>query len=268
MLLKNLSLALMFLSIITCCSSSQQNEVVVAKQKITMMTYNIHHGAPANSETVNLGNIAAVIRQSNAELIALQEVDVNVPRSGKVNQAEQLAALLDMEYHFSKSIDYQGGEYGVAILSKYPLSNKRRMDLPMPIAGEKRSVVLASVMLPNGKTIEFGSTHFDLNVPNRTAQAEELNLLSQSTAKPLFVGGDYNADPGSSEIAILKKEFSISCAGSCPNSYPVRNPNKAIDFIANNKLSQQQYSLISSQAMLGQYASDHLPVLAVYQVND
>lgn len=268
MLFKNVSLALMFLSIITCCSSSQENEIALEKQKISMMTYNIHHAAPANSEAVSLENIAAVIRQSNAELIALQEVDVNVPRSGNVDQAQQLAELLDMEYHFSKSIDYQGGEYGVAILSKYPLSNKRRIELPMPTAGEKRSVVLASVTLPNGETIEFGSTHLDLNVPNRTAQAEELNTLSKSTAKPIFIGGDYNADPGSTEITVLKKEYSLSCMNSCPNSFPVRNPNKAIDFIASNKLANQQYSLVSSLAMLGQYSSDHLPVEAIYQSNN
>ncbi|WP_437918685.1 endonuclease/exonuclease/phosphatase family protein [Sphingobacterium sp. LRF_L2] len=266
--MKNISLAILLLLTITCCSSTEENELLQEKSKIVMLTYNVHHGAPANSEVVNLEHIAAVIKQSNAELVALQEIDVNVPRSGNINQAEQLAELLGMEYHFSKSIDYQGGEYGVAILSKYPLINKRRVELPMPIPGEKRSVALATVRLPDGKTIEFGSTHLDLNVPNRTAQAEFLNGLSLTEAAPLFIGGDYNAERNTTEMILLQQEYSLSCVNGCPNSYPVRNPTKSIDLIVANKLAVKKYNVLSAVAMTGQYASDHLPVVVIYQSTD
>jgi len=257
--------ALALLNLFSCSGDEKIELIVPEKKKLFTMTYNIHHGAPENSDVVNLANIAAVIKNSGAELIALQEVDVNVPRSGKVNQAAELAKLLGMEYHFSKSIDYNGGEYGVAILSKYPLSNKRRELLPMPTLGEQRSIALATVTLPNGQNIEFASTHFDLNVPNRTAQAVYLNQMSATLNKELFVGGDYNAIPSSSEMLKLKEGFTLSCMSSCPLSFPVNTPTKAIDFVIFNPKAANSYTLVSSVALLGQYASDHLPVSVVFQ---
>src|SRR5690606_2962748 len=185
------------------------------KKRITLLTYNIHHGAPADPaapappSVINLNNIAAVIKQSKAEVIALQEVDVNTTRSpnpeDQIDQAKKLAELLDMEYYFSKSIDYKGGEYGNLILSKYPLTNKRRFDLPAAPApdGEQRSIALATVTLPDGKTFEFGATHFDL-AAIRFEQAQFLNQLSKDINKPLFIGGDYNATPDSEEMIELK----------------------------------------------------------------
>ncbi|HMR19451.1 MAG TPA: endonuclease/exonuclease/phosphatase family protein, partial [Sphingobacterium sp.] len=193
-----ITLGLMVILTITCCSGSDADPQPVQKKRLTVLTYNIHHGAPATPDVINLGNIAAVIKRSGAEIVALQEVDVNTTRSTNVedhiNQAEKLAELLDMEYYFSKSIDYKGGEYGNVILSKYPLSNKRRFDLPMPVPKEQRSIALATVTLPDGKTFEFGATHFDVEA-NRMEQAHFLNELSKTLNKPLFIGGDYNATP-------------------------------------------------------------------------
>ncbi len=217
---------------------------------------------------INLHNIAAVIKQSKADVIALQEVDVNTKRSSnpadQIDQAKKLAELLDMEYYFSKSIDYKEGAYGNAILSKYPLSNKRRLDLPAISGGEQRSIALATVTLPDGKTFDFGATHFDLNTI-RVAQAQFLNDLSGQLNKPLFIGGDFNATPESEEMTLLKKEFNFSCMGNCQFTIPVVKPTKAIDFIVYNPLAKQTYSLLSGIAMTGQYASDHLPVVAIYQ---
>lgn len=259
-----IGLGLLVALIVTCCSNSNENpQPTNNKKKLTLLTYNIHHGAPANSDAINLNNIAAVIKQSNADIVALQEVDVNTRRSGNVDQAKALAELLGMEYYFSKSIDYQGGDYGNAILSKFPLSNKRSLLLPMPIPKEQRSVALATVTLPDGKKIEFGSTHFDVEA-NRMEQSAFLVDLSKNLGQPLLIGGDYNATPDSPEMLELKKEFTLSCMGSCPFTIPVTRPTKAIDFVAFNPKAKQQFTLVSGVAMTGQYASDHLPVIAVF----
>lgn len=233
-------------------------------KKLKTLTYNIHHGAPDNSDVVSLSNIAAVIRKSGAELVALQELDKYVPRSGNKNQIAELAKLLDMHYYFSKSINYNGGEYGVGILSKYPMTNTRNELLPMATVGEQRSVAMATINLPGDISIEFASTHLDLNVPNRTAQVERLNAISKSLNKPFLVGGDYNAIPTSTEMVKLKEEFNMSCLNSCPFSFPVRTPSRAIDFVAFNKSAASKFTLVAANAMIGEYASDHLPVLAVF----
>src|SRR5690606_8214018 len=256
---------LCMLSIVMLSSMQTKSEKPKSSTKsLITLTYNIHHGAPDKSDVVNLQDIADVIKKSGAALVALQEIDVNVPRSGNTHQAEELAKLLDMHFYFSKSIDYSGGEYGVAILSKYPLSNTRNGLLPMPTSGEQRSIALATVNLPGDKSIEFASTHLDLNAENRMAQVIHLNELSQKLNKPLFIGGDYNAQPHSAEMLTLKKEFALSCMDECPLTIPVKNPARAIDFVAHNKFATSKFKFQYATAMEGEYASDHLPLIAIY----
>ena len=251
----------LFLVVFSFWSCNLQKQI---DKKLITLTYNIHHGGPENSNQVNLQDIADVIQRSKADVVALQEVDVLVPRSGGVHQAEELAKLLGMHYYFSKSIDFSGGQYGVAILSKYPLFNTRKELLPMPVASEQRSVAMATVNLPGNVSIEFGATHLDLKVDNRIAQSQQLNAISENLAKPFFVGGDYNAIPTSKEMKILKEEFHLSCMDSCALSFPVRNPDRAIDFVVYNKIAASMFKLVEAYAMKGEYASDHLPVVAVF----
>lgn len=253
-----------FLFLSSCILNKENQKPIVSQRKLTVLTYNIHHGAPANSKEVNLANIAKVIKKSGADIIALQEIDVNVIRSGKVNQAEELAKLLDMHYYFSKSINFDGGEYGVAILSKYKLSNVRNQLLPMPVAGEQRSVALATIQLPGDISIEFGSTHLDLHVPSRLAQVDQLNTLSRSLNRPLIIGGDYNARPHSDEMVKLQEEFHLACIDKCPFTFPVVNPTQAIDFVTFNKLASSLFKVTTVKALEGEDASDHLPLVAEF----
>lgn len=262
----------MVVLIITSCSDdglvveNNDDGPAIEKNRLTVLTYNIHHGAPS-SGSINLDQIAAVIKLSGAEVVALQEVDVKTGRSGGVDQAEKLAELLGMEYYFSRSINFDEGEYGNVILSRHPLTDTRRLTLPMPTR-EPRSVGLATVTLPNGQTFEFGATHFEAgndHSQSRLAQSRFLNDLSKDLDKPLIIGGDYNAVPTSTEMVELKKEFDFSCVNSCPFTFPERNPNRAIDFVIYNRLAGQTFSLVSGVAMTGQYASDHLPMLAVFE---
>src|SRR5690606_20571084 len=149
------------------------------------LTYHIHHVAPENPNEVNLNKIATAIKKRGGAIIALQEEDVNVPRWGQVKQAGEIAKMLHMKYYCSKSIDYNGGEYGVGILSKYTLSNARKELLPNPASGEQRSIAIATITLPGDVTIEFAATHLDLNETNRMAQVEYINSLSKTLSKPL-----------------------------------------------------------------------------------
>ena len=101
-------------------------------QSLRVMTYNIY-GARATSpaNAADLDAIAEVIRRQNPDFVTLNEVDVFTNRTGKdVHQARDLAEKLGMEWHFSKAIDRDGGEYGDAVLSKYPILEKRSYRLP------------------------------------------------------------------------------------------------------------------------------------------
>ncbi|MBC8125022.1 MAG: tetratricopeptide repeat protein [Candidatus Kapabacteria bacterium] len=90
---------------------------------IRVLCYNIHHAnPPSRPDFIDMVAIANVIKQEQPDLVALQEVDAYTTRSGKaLHQAEELGRLTGMKVYFAKAIDYGGGEYGVAILSKFPM---------------------------------------------------------------------------------------------------------------------------------------------------
>ena len=124
--------------------------------RLKVMTYNIHHCNPPSlpEGQIDVPAIAKVINEAQADLVALQEVDVNTERSGKgKNQARELAKLTGMHFYFAKAIDHQGGDYGVAVLSKFPLLDSLHLPLPLPegVKGEPRTVAAVKVRPPGEK---------------------------------------------------------------------------------------------------------------------
>lgn len=237
------------------------------QERLIMITYNIHHGAPQNSEDVNLKDIADVILRSKADLVALQELDRFIERSGNVDQIAELEQLLKMKGYFSKSIDYGGGEYGVAVFSKYPLLSVERVDLPMVKDGEQRSLALAKVKLPNDKELYFGSTHLDLNVPNRISQVQKIKEIEMMLNAPLIIGGDFNAVPTSEEMIKLQESFILSCTDEgCPLTSPTSAPIRAIDFFAYNNKIKEVLGFEGSEALKEERASDHIPHIATFEI--
>lgn len=229
-------------------------------QTVRILTYNIHHANPPSKPNfIDLPAIAKVINDAKADIVGIQEVDINVSRSEMVNQAEKLAELTGMEYYFSKGINLEKGYYGTLILSKHKIVGKRRYDLPMPVQSENRSLAIVDVELPGGKTISLANTHLDLKPENRIAQAEFINELGELYSKPLIFVGDLNAKPDSEPIKILEKYFVRNTKTNKPTS-PNVNPRNEIDYIMvlkNQKFEWKCYSVINES-----YASDHLPLLA------
>ena len=233
---------------------------------IKVMSYNIHIGNPPSKPTSfrDLQAIADVINLQKPDLVALQEVDVNTTRSGStVDQAKELARLTNMHYFYTKAIDYQGGQFGDAVLSRFPILESKRYELPVTTAlgGELRSIAMVTVE-KEGKKFLFASTHLDHLGPedNRVLQANEIVKIAKQLSLPLILCGDLNATPTSTPINILKQQLSLGCKFSCPYTFPAVTPNRTIDYIfvsSIEKLNVKSYRIVNET-----YASDHLPVLA------
>ena len=234
--------------------------VQLKAQTVKILTYNIHHAnPPSKPNTIDIEAIAKVLNDSKADIIGIQEVDINVSRSELMNQAEKLAELTGTEYFFSKGIDLEKGYYGILILSKHKIVGKRRYDLPMPVKSENRSLAIVDVELPGGKTVSLANTHLDLKEENRIAQAEFINELGELYSKPLILVGDLNAKPESKPIQILEKYFVRNTKTNQPTSPNVNTKNE-IDYIMvlnNRKFKWKAYQVIKEE-----YASDHLPLYA------
>ncbi len=239
--------------------------------KLKVMSYNIHHANPPSREGyIDLDAIAAVIKAQDPDLLALQEVDVNTERSGAFNQAEELARRLSMNYYFGKAIDYQGGEYGVAILSKYPISETvvNRLPTQEGTRGEPRILATAKVTLPDGTHIRFGSTHLDAQREpvNRQLQINKIAEIAQAEKLPFIIAGDFNATPDSEIIQVLDQHFTRSCM-QCEPTIPVNNPSRTIDFIAFSHPADK-FKAGSQQVINETYASDHLPIVAEINIEE
>jgi len=253
---------------ISSCSEKAVSKASAATEKnqLRVMTYNIHHANPPSkgkTGEIELDAIANVIRNENPDIVALQEVDVNTGRSGPVNQAEAIGGKVGMKAYFGRAIDHDGGYYGVAILSKYPLSETTVIHLPEdadPVA-EDRVLTTAKVTLPDGKTIRFGSTHLDVrNAENRDQQVRTINDIAAKETLPFIIAGDFNSTPESSAIAELDKAFTRTCINDCGPTIPVNNPTRTIDFIAFTKDSP--FKVVAQKVIPESYPSDHLPVIA------
>lgn len=235
---------------------------------LKVMAYNIHHAnPPSKPKVIDIDAIVEVIRRQNPDLVALQEVDVNTGRSGNMDQATIIAEKLGMYYFFAKAIDYDGGDYGQAILSRFPISEEQIHRLPSSpeLGGEPRIMATVKVALTGGKFLRFGTVHLDAqkDSKNRILQAEELNLIAANEVLPFVIAGDFNATPTDQALQLLKKEWNPTCE-DCPFTIPVINPRKAIDFIMFD--NQHKWEVVSHQVIDEQYASDHLPVVGILKL--
>ena len=241
-------------------------------QSLRVMTYNIY-GARATSpaNAADLDAIAEVIRRQNPDFVTLNEVDVFTNRTGKdVHQARDLAEKLGMEWHFSKAIDRDGGEYGDAVLSKYPILEKRSYRLPCAAEqpGEDRALCVIRVQI-DGKDLYVASTHLDhlSGDASRLVQAAEIRRIRDTELEgDLILCGDLNAIPSSNVIATMTS-FLTNTGPIDQYTFPSDDPSRKIDYIMYAPIEHfgvQNCQVVSrgDQQIDGVDASDHRPVIA------
>ncbi|HET7898959.1 MAG TPA: endonuclease/exonuclease/phosphatase family protein [Flavisolibacter sp.] len=227
------------------------------------MTYNIRHASPPSQpNTINVDTIVGIISKYQPDLVALQEVDVHTKRSGEaLDEAKAIGQKTGMYSFFVKAINYQGGEYGIAILSKNPIVDSVGLALPMNegSGGEPRAIAIATVVLKNGQKLKFACTHLELKAENRMLQVQKIKELFAGEKLPVILSGDFNDTPGSETINFVDGFFQRSCTQDCSYSFPETNPEKLIDFIF---FTPKKFSVKSHQVIVETFASDHRPVMA------
>jgi endonuclease/exonuclease/phosphatase family metal-dependent hydrolase len=240
------------------------------------MTWNIHH-AEGLDRKVDVDRIAKLILSEKPDVVALQEVDRRVERTNKIDIITRLADLTDMTYAFGKTIDFQGGEYGNAFLTRFPILEEHNLHYTMIRPGERRGL-LQLVLETKGEEVVVATTHFDSQKDDsaRAASAKELpEALTQFSPRPVIVCGDFNDTPSSATITGLKQFFSDAWEQSATGdgfTYPSNLPKKRIDyvFVMKNRGSDSTSATIYlrpvAARVLQTTASDHLPVVVDFEV--
>lgn len=157
--------------------------------KLRVVSYNIRNGHDVRH---NMSLLADDILSVKADLVGLQEVDVCTLRTGGRDTLAELARALGWEhYAFCRAIDFAGGQYGTAILSRYPIRSFTVTELPSKGAREARSVGHA-VLDVDGERVDFFNTH--LSVESSALRAPQFDTLATMVANThtWVLTGDFN----------------------------------------------------------------------------
>lgn len=226
---------------------------------LRIMTFNIHHGEGIDGR-LDLARIAKVITDAKADIVGLQEVDRGVERTQRRDILKELADLTGMRFAFGKNIDLQGGDYGNALLTRFPIVSEGNRHLELVGGGEQRGV-LQTVLDVDGRRVLVLTTHFDhrRDSAQRPRSAEEMrDMAAQWGDGPLVLLGDFNDVPGSQAYETLTNVATDAwrVAGKDEGyTIPVETPTRRIDWILLRGLDATEGQVIRTDA------SDHLPVV-------
>lgn len=242
------------------CATSQTNQ-----STFRVLTYNIHHGEGIDGK-IDLERIAALIKESKADIVGLQEVDRGVERTARRDLPKELAKLTGMNVDFDRNIIYQGGDYGNAVLTKFPIKKKKNTHYKMLREGEQRGVMQV-VLNVHGKDLLFMNTHIDYRPDDseRLSNSEEMKkIVAEAGNMPVILCGDFNDSPGSRTHQKIKSFISDTwelIGKGNGFTIPVKNPNNRIDYIW---ISEKSIEPLKVEVIYSE-ASDHLPVLGEFR---
>lgn len=222
------------------------------------MTYNIHHGAGVDKK-VDINRIGLVIREQDCDVVCLQEVDRNMPRSESLDMPALLAEITGMTATFAPSLKVEGGEYGNCTLTRWPVDSYRNYELPFAPGKEPR-VCLSVTFRIEGRPITVLNTHFGLTASERNEQAAEI-LLFECEDAPMILAGDLNEMPPEPAVQSLLTRFKNATVADAPEktySFSANKPDRQIDYV----LVSDEVDVLSSRVIstpVTAVASDHLP---------
>ena len=233
--------------------------------RLRILSYNIHHAEGVDGK-LDIPRIAQVILSVNPDLVALQEVDKNTVRTGKVNQGIELSRLTKMNSVFGSNITFQGGQYGNAILSKFPIIKNKNFLLPNVDSGEQRGLLQSQIQISNKENVLFFSTHLDhrRSDTERLASAKAINqIISLDNKSPAILAGDFNDVPDSPTLKELGKVW-LRTNKKILRTIPASKPSRQIDYIFVQP--KERWKIIESQVLDEDIASDHRAIFSIIEL--
>ena len=260
-----LKVVLIFLLIFCLCSGGCVSVKPGSPCRVSVLTYNIYHGEDANGNS-NMDAVAGIINSLGSDLIALQEVDNKTTRAKGLDLTAELSRRTGMKGIFGKAMDYAGGGYGEAVLTRHQIIYTKNNLLPHTANAEPRAALEIQIELPAGQRVIFVGTHLDhlRDQNNRMNQSRRINELYQDNNIPIILAGDLNAVPGSDPINLLSKEWSCVSQVDPKPTFPSVSPRKKIDYIMYKP--KERWKVIEVRVIDEKVASDHYPVFAVLEL--
>jgi len=200
-----------------------------------VMTYNIQHGAGADNK-IDFARTAAAINAEHPDIVALEEVDKGVLRTDKRDLTAELAALTGLTGYFSNNFNFQGGEYGNAVLTRFPILEQTNTHYVMLRPKEQRGIIQLTLDV-HGRRMLFMVTHIDYRRENEERLlnvAEIKSVIAQHPGLPMILCGDFNDFPNTPVYNAMRQSFDDTwdLIGQGNGwTFPSPKPKERIDYI-------------------------------------
>ena len=233
---------------------------------LTLVQYNV--GVFDKYEGSSIESVAGVVKGMGADVVTLNEVDSCALRTGKVDQIAEFAETMgNWSYHYASAMPFNGGAYGIGIAANPSLRVIRtdKVALPKGNGYEPRAMAVVEY-----EDFIVATVHLDLTPESRMAQIEVVNSYMNAihTRKPIFLTGDFNAEPDSELISVKKESWKL--ISPLNKTYPSDVPAKCIDYIFVRPQGAEIVVLEQSDFKTSKElaaASDHLPVMVSVRIN-
>jgi len=231
--------------------------------RLRVMTYNIHVGVGTDGKR-DLPRIAAIITRCSPDLVALQELDVGTARTGQIDEPAELSRLTGMQVYFAKTLNYMGGQYGIAILSRHPIEQPTFHPLPCTPFREPRTVLAARIAV-QGHRLRFLCTHLDATGDEQDSLpgAAQINDLFGHSDENTILAGDMNKAPASPTIHALLACWNNATHSSPRLTSPALRPRHQIDYVFYRPAGN--WRVVNSTVLEEPIASDHRPLLVDFE---
>jgi endonuclease/exonuclease/phosphatase family metal-dependent hydrolase len=235
-----------------------------------LLSFNIHKGIGGVDRRYDLGRVVDTINFYEPDVVLLQEVDEEVPRSRHHRQAELLADAIKLPHlAFQRNVRLKIGHYGNAILSRYPLTEAFDIDLTLPLK-KRRGALVTRLTMPigeHGKSIILANVHlglagFERQIQLRRLLANEcLNVARKRT--PLVIAGDYNDVWGSLGRRVMDRAGFTAATGAI-RTFPAAMPLRCLDRVF-YRGDLKPLRAFAGHTQIAKRASDHLPIIVEFE---
>ncbi len=231
----------------------------VLAQSVTVnaLSYNTHNCIGMDGK-LDYQRITNVINEASPDIVSLQELDSVTKRNSKF-VLQELKERTRMHAFYASAIAFQGGSYGIGILSKeQPLQCRI---IPMPGREEKRTLIIAEY-----KDYVFCATHQSLTPQDQLASVPLIGKALKGIKKPILMAGDMNSRPTSQSQQKLRKIFTpLNDTSAC--TFLADHPDECIDYIYGYKKNDYVFNVQKREVIEEPVASDHRPIQVIVRIN-
>ena len=208
--------------------------------------------------------IKKILKDLDADIIGLQELDINTRRSGEGNQLQQLAEELGYEYCYAKTIFHQGGAYGHGVLSKYPIRKTEVVFFDEKVQGCEDRVYSRTVISVDGLKFTLYNTHITAGYGRIFEPLAEVNQVGKRMLMDpcALLTGDFNLAPNMVEAGLPMGDFTVLNRKENPLITTVNSANPIDNIVIRGPLEYRPFENGDAIEVYKESGSDHYPIIA------